>query len=165
MSYKKLKRPFSNLPLLTLSGRGAYLVNSFTLLSYVFFTWLMSDLKIIKIFELARVLAFFPSQWVFCPYLNTAILVWVSASRVLSCRFSWRALYSFPARALRAQGLLLADGAPTVGWGKTFWPIGRVFLQKGPFLGNKKLKNQSEGAKLTVSARSTNGPLTKSRVL
>ena len=28
--------------------------------------------------------------------------------------------------ALRALGLLLADGAPTVGWGKTFWRVGRV---------------------------------------
>ena len=27
----------------------------------------------------------------------------------------------FPAHALRALGLLLADGALTVGWGKTFW--------------------------------------------
>ena len=26
-------------------------------------------------------------------------------------------------RALRALGLLLADGAPTVGWGKTFWRV------------------------------------------
>ena len=30
------------------------------------------------------------------------------------------------ASALRALGLLLADGAPTVGWGKTFWRVGRV---------------------------------------
>ena len=67
--------------------------------------------------------------------------------------------------ALRALGLLLADGAPTVGWGKTFWCVGRFFLQKGPFLGNQKSKNQSEGTKSIVSARSTNGPLTKSRVL
>ena len=28
--------------------------------------------------------------------------------------------YDYPARALRALGLLLADGAPTVGRGKTF---------------------------------------------
>ena len=32
--------------------------------------------------------------------------------------------------ALRALGLLLADGAPTVGWGKTFWGVGRVLLTK-----------------------------------
>ena len=31
---------------------------------------------------------------------------------------------------LRALGLLLADGAPTVGWGKTFWRVGRVPLTK-----------------------------------
>ena len=29
-------------------------------------------------------------------------------------------LHHYPARALRALGLLLADGAPTVGGGKTF---------------------------------------------
>ena len=28
--------------------------------------------------------------------------------------------FDYPARALRALGLLLADGAPTVGGGKTF---------------------------------------------
>ena len=32
--------------------------------------------------------------------------------------------------ALRALGLLLADGAPTVGLGKTFWRVGRVPLTK-----------------------------------
>ena len=36
----------------------------------------------------------------------------------------------YPARALRALGLLLADGALTVGWGNTFWGIGRVPLRK-----------------------------------
>ena len=36
----------------------------------------------------------------------------------------------YPARALRALGLLLADGASTVGWGKTFWGVGRVPLTK-----------------------------------
>ena len=38
--------------------------------------------------------------------------------------------YVYPARALRALGLLLADGALTVGWGKTFWGIGRVPSRK-----------------------------------
>ena len=33
-----------------------------------------------------------------------------------------------PALVLRALGLLLADGAPTVGWGKTFWCVCRFFL-------------------------------------
>ena len=37
---------------------------------------------------------------------------------------------SDPARALRALGLLLADGAPTVGGGKTFWAVSRIFLRK-----------------------------------
>ena len=38
---------------------------------------------------------------------------------------------------------LLADNALTVGWGKTFWRVGRfvfLFLQKGPFLGKKSRK-------------------------
>ena len=32
--------------------------------------------------------------------------------------------------ALRGLGLLLADGAPTVGRGKTFWRVNRIFLRK-----------------------------------
>ena len=36
----------------------------------------------------------------------------------------------YPARALRALGLLLADGAPTVGGGKTFWAVSRIFLRE-----------------------------------
>ena len=31
--------------------------------------------------------------------------------------------------ALRALGLLLADGALTVGWGKTFWCIDQFFTK------------------------------------
>ena len=33
-------------------------------------------------------------------------------------------------REARGPGLLLADGAPTVGRGKTFWQVNRIFLQK-----------------------------------
>ena len=36
---------------------------------------------------------------------------------------------NYPARALRALGLLLADGANTGGWGKTFWWVSRFFLR------------------------------------
>ena len=41
-------------------------------------------------------------------------------------------LYIFfhQARALRALGLLLADGTPTVGGGKTFWAVSQFFLRK-----------------------------------
>ena len=42
-----------------------------------------------------------------------------------------RRFYANPARArraLRALGLLLADGAATVGWGKTFWCVGRFLF-------------------------------------
>ena len=34
------------------------------------------------------------------------------------------------ARTLRALGLFLADGAPTVGRGKTFWGVNRIFFTK-----------------------------------
>ena len=44
--------------------------------------------------------------------------------------------------ALRARGLLLADGAPTVGSVKTFWCVSRFFfLWKRPWLGNENSKN------------------------
>ena len=46
---------------------------------------------------------------------------------------------SYPARALRALGLLLADGAPTVGWGKTFWRVGRVPLTKTDVTRKRKI--------------------------
>ena len=36
----------------------------------------------------------------------------------------------YQARALRALGLLLADGTPTVGGGKTFWAVSQFFLRK-----------------------------------
>ena len=60
---------------------------------------------------------------------------------------------------LRALGLLLAYGALTVGWmgGGLFGaPAFFFFLQKWPYFE----KNQSQGAKWTVSEWATNGPLT-----
>ena len=50
----------------------------------------------------------------------------------------------------------MADGVPTVGWGKTFCHVGGSPSQKWPELRNKKSKNRSEGAKSTVSPRATN---------
>ena len=38
--------------------------------------------------------------------------------------------YYYPARALRALGLLLADGTPTVGGGKTFWAVIQFLFTK-----------------------------------
>ena len=49
--------------------------------------------------------------------------------------------------ALRALGLLLADSALTMGWGKTFWHVGRVFFY--------------ENGRNTDTKRAKNGPLTK----
>ena len=37
-------------------------------------------------------------------------------------------MLSSPHAKLRALGLLLADGAPAVGWGKTFWHVGCFFF-------------------------------------
>ena len=56
----------------------------------------------------------------------------------LSINWSWHfyrtVLLSSPrarrACALRALGLLLADGTPTVGGGKTFWAVSQIFLRK-----------------------------------
>ena len=47
----------------------------------------------------------------------------------------------YPARALRMPGLLLADGAPTVGREKTFWRINRFFYYVNSHNGNEKSKN------------------------
>ena len=46
---------------------------------------------------------------------------------------SWATIaapFFYQARALRALGLLLADGTPTVGGGKTFWAVSQIFLRK-----------------------------------
>ena len=66
------------------------------------------------------------------PQIQYYIAMWHLAHAVLALS-SLRAKRSARARracALRALGLLLADGAPTVGLGKTFWRVGRVPLTK-----------------------------------
>ena len=51
---------------------------------------------------------------------NTGCFSITGALNILrGIQYNYR-LCSYPARALRALGLLLADGAPTVGRGKTF---------------------------------------------
>ena len=47
---------------------------------------------------------------------------------------------SFPARALRALGLLLADGTPTVGGGKTFWAVSRIFFTETAVTPDRKVE-------------------------
>ena len=54
-----------------------------------------------------------PSPWADCPAM------------FLRCKE-----YVYQARALRALGLLLADGTPTVGGEKTFWAVSKIFLRK-----------------------------------
>ena len=61
--------------------------------------------------------------------------------------------------SLRALGLFLADGAPTVGWGKTFWCIGRFFESDH----NSETKSQKIYLKVRNKPffpRATNGLLT-----
>ena len=58
----------------------------------------------------------FASQKHFLQVMNIFLLVYYFATPTL---YTSRNTF-YPARALRALGLLLADGAPTVGGGKTF---------------------------------------------
>ena len=66
------------------------------------------------------------------PWLEYIESIFVDFKKV-SDRFCLRGFgqrYYYQARALRALGLLLADGTPTVGGGKTFWRVSRIFLRK-----------------------------------
>ena len=49
-------------------------------------------------------------------------------------------IYDYPARALRALGLLLADGAPTVGRGKTLTGQPFFFFTKTAVTSERKVK-------------------------
>ena len=60
-----------------------------------------------------------------------------------------------------ARGLLLAESAPTVGRGKTFWAVNWIFLRKQLQPRNWKSKNRSQGRKWTITPRAINGSLTK----
>ena len=42
--------------------------------------------------------------------------------------------------ALRALGLLLADSAPTVGRGKTFWQVSRIFFTETAVTPERKVE-------------------------
>ena len=73
-------------------------------------------------------------------------------------------MLTYAARVLKALSCL-ANGVPIVGWGETFWRVGRFFFFKKTGVTRKrKVENRSEGAKSTVLPRATNGPLTKSGV-
>ena len=62
-----------------------------------------------------------------CPSRNTRSSTNSTSSLWHRCLLIWSSFY--PARALRALGLLLADGAPTVGRGKTFWWVNYFFYE------------------------------------
>ena len=69
--------------------------------------------------------AHFPPVWGrFCLTLSLQnfifLFVWGGWSDLLSTDHQFKC---YPACALRALGSLLANGAPTVGWGKTFWCV------------------------------------------
>ena len=46
----------------------------------------------------------------------------------------------YQARALRALGLLLADGTPTVGGGKTFWAVSQIFFTETAVTPERKVE-------------------------
>ena len=46
----------------------------------------------------------------------------------------------YPAHAVRGLGLLLADMALTVGWGKTFWRVSRFFFTKNTVTRKQKVE-------------------------
>ena len=69
--------------------------------------------------ELCVKLRIFVGRWFLDPEEGTAQII----KPAQSAR-AWRAC------ALRALGLLLADGTPTVGGGKTFWAVSQIFLRK-----------------------------------
>ena len=57
----------------------------------------------------------------------TEAIMHLSSHRFLMTHHGFSQFVSYPARALRAQGLLLADGAPTVGGGRLFEPSAGFF--------------------------------------
>ena len=74
-----------------------------------------------------------PSDFLSIPLLPSNFLVPRFQQFLFSCIYQARARSARARRAcaLRALGLLLADGTPTVGGGKTFWRrVSRIFLRK-----------------------------------
>ena len=68
-------------------------------------------------------------SWEFKIYIKSKIRL-CNRCRLLCNQARARSARARRAWALRALGLLLADGTPTVGGGKTFWPVSRIFLPK-----------------------------------
>ena len=78
------------------------------------------------------------------------------------CQARARSARARRACALRALGLLLADGTPTVGGGEDFLSRQPIFFTETAVnSGNGKSKNRSQGGKLTVMLRAKNGSSTK----
>ena len=67
-------------------------------------------------------------DWIHETYHTWSGFAWISLS-LCSVQTLWT-YKRYQARALRALGLLLADGTPTVGGGKTFWAVSQIFLRK-----------------------------------
>ena len=62
--------------------------------------------------------------------IDCNINISISTSISISNQARARSARARRACALRALGLLLADGTPAVGGGKTFWAVSKIFLRK-----------------------------------
>ena len=91
---------------------------------------LLLDPLILQKFKLHLTLAFFVNydDNVFHNMLTKILALQKKSQHVYPART--RSTRAWRACALRALGLLLADGTPTVGGGKTFWAVSEIFLRK-----------------------------------
>ena len=74
-------------------------------------------------------------------------------------------LQNYPACALRALGLLLADGTPTVGGRKTFWRVSRIFFTETAVTPERKVEKSFPRWEINSHAKAKNGSLTKIGVI
>ena len=66
-----------------------------------------------------------------------------------------------PAHALRPLGLLLADGVPTVGWGKTFWCVGVFFFTKTAVTRKRKVERSIQRCEMDCLSKGYNRAIEK----
>ena len=88
------------------------------------FLWLLYHNSILSIILI--ILRYHTMFYIIIPLNN---ILFRSGSHLVS-RLTNQSFDCYPARALRALGLLLADGVLTVGWGKTIWRVGQCPLTK-----------------------------------
>ena len=105
------------------------------------------------------------SALLFCSLLLFCFRCWIFSHHYQEvnreyhkCVIALRELHSYPARAQRALGLLLADGAPTVGGGRPFEPSAGFFTETAVTLERKveksiprwEMNGHSEGYKRAI---------------